>query len=847
MNYYNYLAKLNLKKYKKSYLSLFTVILLSCTFTLALAIFNDSLRKTEEQQRKDIYGSWHICVYKTDDTLYRDMVRHGTIQTVGKMSEYGEVLGTDNSAVGIIGSANEEMQQMGISLMDGSFPKKDNEIAVEMSYLSMLGISYELGQQIPLKVKLYDSKSHGYLQVEKTYTLSGVLRNYSSIWKTDGNSLVSFFVTDTSLGVSPVTENVYASLKKEYVKNADELGMLTVNRGKFVKNDYTYYQFISKQHDRYESFLSGSLLILIVTLTSAFFIFNIFYISLREHNKSFVIMRSLGASNYEITGLYCKELTFILTLSFAAGILFGFLASYGGYLIIKHFIVKTFVFYFEPVKLIFLLGIMIFSVVLFAAFSVYHIRKIPLTGSIALQPGDKITKKHKDKFKPLTIRHMVKIFNHAHKKEAVVYFMLTIGSFLVLVSTFFNSYQKFYEYSAVTNTYPEDYDYGFMATFFEPKSHIGEAEVEKIRKIYGIDYVRAYRCTKYLPVIWSGMENSGYADSLKKGFFKKYAGQAEVYASVYGLSEDERDYKFYMDEVDQGKISKDEFRKGNEVLLYVPVYYKTEDGRMLNSLNVVNHYIRRPYQVIREDTIKPGDKLVLQGVKGEVPVKVGGIIYDFKKNNSQAFIGKPYSIICTDSLYNKLVDGKKGKTYEYLQIFTNKNANYERTDVEISKIKENFYFQNYRLQKEDAKYSAMVSSVISLVLYLISLIITVTVLYNNQAAKMESDYRRNYILRVLGMDKWKINLIYLYNILKNNLLAALTGFIAIFLYQTFLFIKVFYSIPDDGKVIRADRYVIRQYLHSLPWAYIGIFTLVYLTINLLIAIFPVKKYRKLKE
>lgn len=847
MNYYNYLAKLNLKKFKKSYLSLFTVILLSCTFTLAITIFSDSLIKTQEQQRKSIYGSWHISVYNTDDTLYQDMVHHGTVQTVGKTSEYGEVLGADNSAVGVIGSADQSMLQLGISLMDGSLPKKDNEIAVEMSYLSMLGISYELGQQIPLKVKLYDSKSHGYLLIEKTYTLTGVLRNYSSIWKTEDNSLVSFFVTDSSLGILPVTENVFVSLKKEYVKNADELGMLTVNRGEFVKNDYTYYQFIPKQHVRYESFLSGSLLILIVALTSAFFIFNIFYISLREHNKSFVIMRSLGASNYEISSLYCKELAFILVLSFAAGILFGFLSSYGGYLIIKRFIVKSFVLYFEPVKLILLLGIMIFCVVLLAVFSVNHIRKIPLTGSIALQPDYRISPKHKNKFKPLTIKHMVKIFNYTHKKESLVYFLLTIGSFLVLVSTFFNSYQKFNEYSTVTNTYPEDYDYGFMATFFEPKSHIEEAEVEKIRKIYGIDYVRAYRCSNYLPVTWNGIENSEYADSLKTGFFKKYAGQAGIFASVYGLTEDERDYEFYLEEVDQGKVSIDELRKGNEVLLYLPAYHKTEDGRMISSLNVVNSYIRQPYHVLKEDTIRPGDELIVKGDKGEVTVKIGGIIYNFDKKNSQSFLAKPYSIICNDSLYDKLVDSTKDKTYEYLQIFTNKNANYERTDVEISKIKNNFYFQNYRLQKVDAKYSAMVSSVISLVLCFISLIITVTVLYNSQVVKMESDYRRNRILSVLGMDKWKIHFIYLYNILKNNLLAALTGFIAIYLYQTFLFIKVFYFIPDDGKIINADSYVLKQYLHSLPWAYIGIFTLSYLTVNILIAIIPVKKYRKLKE
>lgn len=93
MNYFNILVKLNLKKYKKSYLSLFTVIILACTFTITVTVLHDSLIKTEELQRKDIYGSWNISVYNTDDNIYKDLKNHGTIKSIGKMTGYGEVLG----------------------------------------------------------------------------------------------------------------------------------------------------------------------------------------------------------------------------------------------------------------------------------------------------------------------------------------------------------------------------------------------------------------------------------------------------------------------------------------------------------------------------------------------------------------------------------------------------------------------------------------------------------------------------------------------------------------------------------------------------------------------------------
>lgn len=842
----NIITLLNLKKYRKSYLSLFVVIVLACTFTIAIAIFHDSLKKTEERQREMIYGSWHMAVYNTEDTLYQDLLRHGTIQKLGKMNVYGNILGDNGSIAGVIGSANKDMVSMGITLVDGHLPVNDNEIAVEMSYLSMLNISYELGQQIPLTIQVLDSGGKP-LVIEKTFQLTGVLENYSSLWKSAGNPLVSFFITDSALQGKPVFEHVFGVLKKQYINNVDELAMLTENVGSFNKNDYTYnyYEHTGNKNLWYETLLSGSVFILLVALTSAFFIFNIFYTSLKNHNKSFIIMRSLGASKQEIAVMYCKELTIVLTLSFFAGIIVGFLVSCIAYQVIRYFIADGFVFYFDTTKIVLLLLILIFCVFLFAVFSVFHIGKMPLTGNIMLQPDNRISFKHMRKFKPLTVRNMVRIFNSAHKREAVVYFLLTVGTFLVLASTFYHSYKNYTNYTNIINTYTEDYFYGIMNSYFEPKVHLEESEVDKIKDTYGIDYVRAYRCSNYLPISWNGMEESEYALLLKNWLFAKYASKAGVFASVYGLSGQKQDYEFYMDEVDRGQVAVEEFLKGNEVILYLPLYYKTEDGGMRSNTNRANSYLKESYDLIQEDTVNPGDEIVISGANGEVTVKVAGIIYDFKNRSTQSFLGKPFSVICYDSLYDKLIPSNQNKTYELLQIYADKNANYERTDVEISNIKDNFYLQNYRQLKEQNKYDALISVAISLTLSILSLLITVTIQYNTQISKIDSDYWRNYTLSVLGMDKWKIQFIYLYNILKNNILAAVVGFILIYSYQTIKFIS--YIIPEDGRLIKADSYIFRQYFSSLPWLYIGIFTIAYLLMNVSIAFFPLKKYRKIKE
>lgn len=122
---------------------------------------------------------------------------------------------------------------MGLNFLDGRLPVKENEVAIEMSYLSLMGYSYELGQEVTLKILTHNKNSQE--ETTKTFILTGVLKNYSSIWKKDGNQLISFFVTDSALKTPIMFENIFGIIKNKFVKNTDELSMLTTNRGILLK------------------------------------------------------------------------------------------------------------------------------------------------------------------------------------------------------------------------------------------------------------------------------------------------------------------------------------------------------------------------------------------------------------------------------------------------------------------------------------------------------------------------------------------------------------------------------------------------------------------------------------
>lgn len=846
MNFNMNVIRLNLKKYKKSYSLLSAVIILACIFVFLITIYNDSLIKTEEQQRKDIYGSWHVAVYNSNESLYKDLRNHATILSIGKMIGYGNVLNKGNEVIGSIGAIEDNTNEMGLSLLDGKFPENGKEIAVEMSYLSMLGYSYELGQEIQLKIQVYDKKSKKTEEIVRTYTLSGVLKNYSTLWKKEGGQLISFLVKGEDFGETSLYENIFCILKKEYEKNADELAFLTTDRGNYIKNDYTYYNYALKSEMK-NDFLSGTLFITLVAFTAILFIFNIFNTSLKEHSKSFVVMRCLGASKNQITTLYFIELLFVLTVTFAIGIVLGLLLSLLGYYIIKIYFIQEFVFHINVEKLTIIMLFIIFQVLLFALISIFSIRKVTLTGNVVLQPGRTNKIKPRLKLKPLTVRQMIKIFNQAHRKETIIYFLFTLGTFIVLASTSYRAYQKNIAYSYLKNTYTADYEFGDMIADYEPMLHIEEKELQQIKQIYGIDYIRAYRCSKFIPLSWEGIGESKYADYLEDNYFPQYANNKHINASMVGISNNKRDYNIFIDNLDQGKMSYEKFIRGKEVIIYLPTIYQTRKGNLLKEVDYKHNAYEKIAFKYTEKTIKVGDEIKIEGEQGEVVVKIGGIINSFEKGSSATFLSKPYSIICSNELYDRLTPNKDRKTFEFLQIYANSNANYERTDVELSKIKNNIFIVNYRLQKEELRNNAMVSIIGSYILGFIAIFITIIIQYNNQTAKRESDYLRNNILSMLGMNKWKIRGINLYNIVKYNIISVVIVFLAIQAYQTRMyFYKVGFSMVKEDFFLVIP-YIYKVYFGTMPWLYIIVFVLGYLAINILITYYPLVEYRKMKK
>ena len=188
------LALHGLKGKKRS--SLLTVIILTISFAAVLVTLciTGSIIKTNAEYRLNTYGAWYGAIpygIKGDAEFLSTV---NGIGEIGAATVYGQAVSKSGVAVTSVGSADGNLLKIGrIELQDGEFPQHDSEIALEASALSKLGKNYTIGQEISFTV-LFDAESEESVEgikipVECTFTLCGVLREYSSLWQLSENKL----------------------------------------------------------------------------------------------------------------------------------------------------------------------------------------------------------------------------------------------------------------------------------------------------------------------------------------------------------------------------------------------------------------------------------------------------------------------------------------------------------------------------------------------------------------------------------------------------------------------------------------------------------------------------------
>ena len=173
----NTLALGNLKNRKKQYASLIIGIILAMVFSSSVLLMFSSLVASVYQQEKDSIGNQNGIYINATRKLFADAAGNQLVGDYAFARVVGEVF-TQNDVSYTVAAYDEKTAQLAnIQFIEGAYPQKENEIAVERSTLARLDSDAAVGDSITLRFAVKDGEDHLPQIKEKTYILSGIASN----------------------------------------------------------------------------------------------------------------------------------------------------------------------------------------------------------------------------------------------------------------------------------------------------------------------------------------------------------------------------------------------------------------------------------------------------------------------------------------------------------------------------------------------------------------------------------------------------------------------------------------------------------------------------------------------
>lgn len=670
---FNSLALGNLKHRKKRYTLMILGIILSMVFSSSIIYFGFSIYTTSQEQRKAELGLYDKFYGVFNEEMYEAGKSRGAFEETG----FGETLGlifTDKEEK-INGTPIAKLDETAKKLVnpiliEGSYPEKQGEIAIEQTTLLQLGITAKPGDKIKLKMQVQDGEDLLPKIKEKTFVLSGILKDKRSniLYSVDDKDVLpSAFVSEyekVDLG-GKANKIVYYKLTDDgwniiYDVMAEYDG--------FTKEIDVYSEVGEFMSDQFSSLMFIGTIVVILLLASSVGIVNAFTSNLKERKKQIGMYRAVGATKRQIRKLFGREAVLLSVICTPISLLI----SYGAVKIVVNNLFENA--YFKP-NIWVLLACGAFSIICVMAASF-----IPLVSASKISPMQAIrnieaTRKLKNKKvksqKNFNVSKLIAKRNLVISKGKLV-----VVSVFLVITIVFSSYSLSYLSFAKDDLYEQEYDYslhlsrdsGYFAINY-PKGNNGFTENHKqsvlmnenIRSAYGyktanvnilVDKMTEYQQIADADVMEPDMDllslnESNYQEVFKHGMSQEKLDIANVadYEGNFIASEIvalDEELINKIDNVRDGEIDIAKLNSGEQVILLAPekVWLTVRSHESGSSINVFEQmsYIEQAKERHGENAIK-----IL--AEKECDFKVGenldlSVLYSEKSNEDYDITGE---------------------------------------------------------------------------------------------------------------------------------------------------------------------------------------------------------------
>lgn len=698
----NTLALGNLKARKKQYTVMIIGIILAMVFSSGILFFLSSFMETTYEKQLNEYGNQNAILYfeNADKAYYDSLIDDGTFESYALAHTIG------------YGYTNEEKQQQGAAIawledgakelsnqtfIEGSYPTKENEIAIERNTLDKLGYKdAKIGDEINLYVKVQNGKDF-YETVKKTYKLSGIVSDKRLYLNKDYSYTVDDFIPACFVMQGTETEpggkekliayaNVNLGIQKDYAKVWEHIEEFSAHGKEYQSN------FECATNDLFgisNIAVCGVALTLVLVFASCVAIVNSFNSNLKERKKQIGMLRAVGATKRQIIKMFGREALIIALITSPVSVIISYIAVSTGLKLFNTDVVMTKSIIILPVCLI--TGICI--VMLASLIPLISASKItPMQAIRNIEQTRKMKTKRIKSKKEFKVSSLVaqRNLNFSKGSRIAVSVMLIA---VIALSSFGFSFMQY----AKDDLFDYDFDYRLSCDnstsytgFYNCKnSNIGPDDYDKAN-ITAVDYLSTiYSCKKigtYISVdnytdyfrictdsfitfqSWdSSKKNLNYDNFLNetRGEFsqeylnyKKHYNESTEMFDTHIISGDNNMLTEIGEKNIEGKINLDKLASGEEVVLVAPKKValvvnitQDKDENIGYFETTICDNEKSEYKTVAEDTCpyNVGDKITLNVVTYENEDETTVTPEKYDKTTKEVTIG---AIISPDDLTN---------------------------------------------------------------------------------------------------------------------------------------------------------------------------------------------------
>ena len=801
MKVLNKLTIKSLKLNKKRTIVTIIGIMLSTALICGVAGLVSSFQKTLINWTIREYGDFHTTFYDVPKDKTKYITENEKVEKYFYTDEIGwaKLEGSKNESkpyLHVLEYDKTALENYGVYLLEGRLPTNSNEILISEHILTNARVNLKVGDTITIDIGkrvlqdgtvlneenpyLTDMEEDGIILEEsivntesKTYTIVGVIERPSKEeYSSPGYTVITYMEDEggNTVNVSALYKN-----PKEYEEINKNISNSTGVEKIISNTDLLRYQGVLNDATLQVLYTIGTIVIVIIVISSVFVIRNSFSISVAEKNRQYGMLASVGATSKQIKKNVLFEGLSIGLIAIPLGILLGIVAIMILLQVVNYLLSDMFV---AGLNLEYSISIIpIIASVIISLITIYLSCLIPAIRASKISPIESIRGNNDIKLKPRKIKtpkFIKKVFGiggviaSKNLKRSKKKYRTTVISIVVSIFIFISLSSILTLGTKVTTLYYTDFKFNIFVSGGDKTIY------EEIAKLDNVDNY-AYFYEKGLDINF---------EKYSSEFGKQVLGDVENGGILLAVYNNEY-FKQYIKELG---ISEENYKKA-AILIDDVILYNADNTRTVDRI----YNIQSGDEITITDSSKEKN-FVITKTTTERPMGLENTYYDSG------------IIVVSQDFLEEVFGEKLDETYilDDLLIYSEEDEILENTINDLIKQNENYSelaVYNYNTAVEQQKRIILVVAIFLYGFITVISLIGVTNIFNTITTNMILRSKEFAMLKSIGMTKKEFNRMIRLESIMYGLKALIIGIPlgilgSYFIYKAFALDTDFgYSLP----------------------------------------------------